>query len=253
MNETAVVETDAGPFFAKWNRSPLPHLFEREAEGLRALAASGTSLRVPRPVCARADLLVMEYLPPGRPAPDLDERFGRGLAELHRATAPAYGFPHDNYCGTTPQPNGWLDDWTAFWRERRLRFQLDLAADMPRDERRVFDRLLGRLDALLVAEPPALIHGDLWGGNRHVAPDGGPAIVDPAAYYGHREAELGMMVLFGGFSARVFAAYEEVRPLAPGWRDRLPLYSLYHVLNHRHLFGGGYGAQALRIARRFTG
>lgn len=263
INEAARVETDAGTFFAKWNDHPIPDQFEREAEGLTALADSGTSLAIPRPIGARPPaggapaLLVMEYLAPGRPGPDFDERLGVGLAELHRATAPRFGFAHDNYCGATPQPNGWMDDWIDFYRERRLRHQLRVAVErrgVGASDRRAFERLLDRLDALLGIdpEPPALIHGDLWSGNLHVAPDGRPGLVDPAAYYGHREAELGMMVLFGGFSPRVYAAYESVRPLQPGWRERLPLYSLYHLMNHYVLFGGGYGARAFAVARRFA-
>jgi fructosamine-3-kinase len=255
INEAAVADTSEGPFFVKWNRSPPPGLFTSEAEGLRALNTG--ALVVPRVVCATDDLLAMEYLPPGTPIADFDEQLGRGLARLHATTAPAFGFAVDGYCGTTPQPNGWLPDWPTFWRERRLGFQLERAArtrGVDAKDRRAADRLLARLDGLLGdPEPPALIHGDLWSGNLHVTPDGRPALVDPAAYFGHREAELGMMVLFGGFSEGVFAAYEAERPLQAGWRERLPLYSLYHVLNHYNLFGGGYGRQAFAIVRRYAG
>lgn len=101
-------------------------------------------------------------------------------------------------------------------------------------------------------EGPALIHGDLWSGNLHSSPSGQPALIDPAVYYGHREAELGMMLLFGGFSARTFAAYHETWPLEPGWRERMPIYQLYHVLNHLNLFGGAYHAQAIAIVNRFA-
>ncbi len=255
INEAAVADTPEGPLFVKWNRSPPPGLFPSEAEGLRALRTG--ALVVPRVLGATEAVLVLEYLPPGSPVADFNERLGRGLARLHANTAPAFGFGVDGYCGTTPQPNGWMPRWPDFWRERRLGFQLDLAArtrGVDPQDRRAGERLLARLDDLLgEAEPPALIHGDLWSGNLHVAPDGLPALVDPAAYFGHREAELGMMVLFGGFSDRVFQAYDAERPLQPGWRERLPLYSLYHLLNHFHLFGGGYGRQAFAIVRRYAG
>lgn len=269
INAAAAITTSAGPFFVKWNARPLPHMFAREAEGLARLAESGAPLRIPRPVAHRPvdgdvpGFLVTELLEPGRRGSDFDVRLGEGLAAMHRAGPSAdegarYGFPHDNYCGSTPQPNGWMTRWVDFYRERRLGHQLRLAVEgpgVPSGDRRAYERMLERLDDLLADDDarPALIHGDLWSGNLHVAPDGQPALIDPAAYFGHREAELGMMALFGGFSPRVWAAYEAAWPLAPGWRDRLPLYELYHVMNHYNLFGGGYGAQAFRIARRYGG
>ena len=257
-SDAVVATTSAGVFFVKSQRTPSPEVFVREREGLEALAAAESGLRVPRVVCVveRPAMLVLEYLPSGPQRPDFDERLGRGLAALHAVTAPRFGFAHDNFCGATPQPNGWSADWTSFYRERRLGFQITRLARsgaLSAAEHSVFEGLLERLPERLAGadEPPALIHGDLWPGNLLTGPEGAPALVDPAAYFGHREAELGMMVLFGGFSARVFAAYQEARPLAPGWRDRLPLYTLYHVLNHANLFGGGYVQQAVQVARRW--
>ena len=115
--------------------------------------------------------------------------------------------------------------------------------------------MLDQLDTIIgiEPEPPALLHGDLWSGNLHVAPDGRPALIDPAAYYGHREAELGMMELFGGFSHTVYEAYQAHASLQDGWRRRLPVYKLYHVMNHYNLFGGHYGSQAFDIVRRLNG
>ncbi len=262
INDAAVARTSEGSYFVKWNSRPIPDQFDREAEGLDALRTAGTSLRIPRPIAweqgdsHEPGFLVLEYLERGTPVADFDERLGRGLALLHQATAPQFGFANDNYCGATTQPNPWTDDWVTFYAEHRLRHQLHLASKtrgVANADFAAFDRLLLRLDDLLATdpEPPALIHGDLWSGNQHVTRNGLPSILDPAAYYAHREAELGMMQLFGGFSPRVWAAYDEAYPLQPGWRERLPLYELYHVINHYNLFGGGYGAQAFAIARRF--
>ena len=240
------VETAEGPAFEKRASYPVAS----EAAGLEALRASGTSLFIPRVFTARDRLLVLEWVQAGRRPADFDERLGRGLAELHRCTAPRFGFEMDGFCGPTPQPNGWLDAWVPFYAERRLGHHARLAAARGREVDEL-EGLVERLSGLLGApEPPALIHGDLWSGNL-MDHHGAPALVDPAAYFGHREAELGMMVLFGGFSARVFAAYDEAWPLQPGWRERLPLYTLYHLLNHDHLFGGGYWQQAMAIVRRF--
>ncbi len=261
INSAATVDALGTRYFVKWNDRPLPEQFAAEAAGLRALAESGAGLVVPRPLAWGDDgpgrsFLVLEYLAPGRRVKNFEEQLGRGLAELHQVTSElGFGFELDGYCGATPQPNGWMPEWPEFYTERRIGHQLTLARQngMGRADLQIGERFLARLGGLLAdPEPPALIHGDLWSGNLHTAPDGRPGLIDPAAYYGHREAELGMMVLFGGFGRRVFDAYDEARPLQPGWRDRLDLYTLYHVLNHFNLFGGGYGSQAVQIMRRFA-
>ena len=263
INHAARLHTSRGVFFAKWNDARRPGLFTQEAASLEALRGSGTSLVIPAPVAARdPDGTGPGFLTPPDRAPGprgarSDAPLGEGLAELHRASWIAFGFTLDTYCGTTLQPNQPLPTWLEFYRDRRLGPQLAMAAAKgllaPRD-RALGERLLERLEAHLAGteEPPALIHGDLWSGNLHVAPGGRPALIDPAAYYGHREAELGMMTLFGGFSERVFAAYEAAAPLPAGWEERGELYQLYHVLNHANLFGGGYVEQARGIMRRWA-
>ncbi len=262
INQAAVLETSDGEYFVKWNAHPIDDQFELEAMALDEMRASETELVIPRPIVHRAPdgrapgFLVLEYLDPGQRVADFDEQLGRGLAALHRKTADGFGYHRDNYCGTTPQPNAWCDDWNDFYREERLRFQLELAVDkrsVSDSDRRAYETLLERLGEFLATDEsvPSLIHGDLWSGNLHVAPNGRPSIIDPAAYYGHREAELGMMRLFGGFSDRVFGAYSDAWPLEPGWEQRLELYELYHLMNHFNLFGGGYGRRAFSIVKRW--
>jgi fructosamine-3-kinase len=177
-----------------------------------------------------------------------DARMGQALARLHATTGAAYGLESDNAIGATLQPNALADDWVAFWRERRLGFQLDLAA-----KNGYGGRLQDRGRCLLDAFPaffvdyhpqPSLLHGDLWGGNRAMLADGTPVVYDPAVYYGDREADLAMTQLFGGFGPRFYAAYDEAWPPDDGRAARRDLYNLYHVLNHLNLFGGGYRAQA---------
>lgn len=261
INEAATVEVDGVTYFVKWNDQPLPYQFEAEAAGLQALRQSGSSLIVPMPIAFGDEgpgksFLILEHLQPGSRNHNFDEALGHGLAQLHRCSAKeGFGFSVDGYCGATPQPNGWMKQWTAFYRERRLGHQMALARSrgLPGADCSLIEKLLYRLDDLLgIPESPALIHGDLWSGNLHTSPEGTPALIDPAAYFAHREAELGMMVLFGGFGPRVFDAYHESFPLQDGWRDRLELYSLYHLLNHYNLFGGGYGSQAMSIVRRYV-
>lgn len=261
INRTEHLDTDAGAFVLKWHPEAPAGMFQAEADGLAALRASQTSLAIPTVVACQDTapaFLILEYLPPGQAAGDFDQRLGWGLAALHHTTADRYGFARDNYCGATPQPNPWMERWVDFYGQARLGHQLQLAVNGARlssDETRRIERLIARLATWLPepAEGPALIHGDLWAGNLHVTSDGGPALIDPAAYFAHREAELGMMRLFGGFSSRVFAAYDEAFPLDAGWQERVGLYQLYHLLNHLNLFGGGYHAQVMATAHRYAG
>jgi fructosamine-3-kinase len=205
---------------------------------------------------APAPFLILEYLDATPRAKGFDDLLGSGLAALHRAAAEQFGFAHDNFCGATPQPNAWTGTWVAFYGAWRIGHQLALAVDaghLTQPEARRVDRVIMRMGDW-IDEPPAssLIHGDLWSGNLHRDRAGRPALIDPAVYYAHREAELGMMTLFGGFSARVFDAYHEAFPLEPGWRDRQPLYQLYHLMNHLNLFGSGYHGEVMTIVRRFA-
>jgi protein-ribulosamine 3-kinase len=245
-------------FFVKLNSEDLLWMFSAEAEGLGEMAATRT-IRVPEPVChgsvGNQAYLVMEYVPMGRPGRDAAEQAGRQLAAMHRCGREAFGWHRDNTIGSIPQPNDSETDWAAFWRERRLGFQLQLAAK--NGYHSLLDpgeRLLEGLPALLDHAPqPSLLHGDLWGGNLGYDADGDPLIFDPAVYYGDREADLAMTELFGGFPGHFYAAYEEAWPLPPGYRVRKTLYNLYHIVNHANMFGGGYVGQAKGMMDRLLG
>ncbi|MDX1632305.1 MAG: fructosamine kinase family protein [Thermoanaerobaculia bacterium] len=248
--------------FVKWNRSAPSDMFPAEAAGLRALAETG-ALRVPGdPEAGNRDglrFLSMEAIDEGSRGSEFFRRFGRGLAQLHRRSpSERHGFDHDNYIGSTPQPNGWLEDGVEFVRTRRLGHQLEIARSRGRSEwrlDRLGKRLLDRLEEWLggLDEPPCLLHGDLWSGNFLVEEGGVPVLVDPAVYYGHREADLAMTRLFGGFPPEFYRAYEEVWPLPPGSEDRIAIHQLYHLLNHLNLFGGSYRSGCLRILDRLVG
>ncbi len=254
INRAVELRASGRSYFIKLNAASLLDMFEAEAAGLEALAATGT-IRVPSPICWGTSggeaYLVLEQL-------DLNgsgdtERAGRQLAALHRHTRDRFGWERDNTIGSTPQPNTQHHDWVAFWREQRLGFQLELAAKnghrgaLQRKGEQLFDVLPALLDH---APAPALLHGDIWGGNIAYLRDGSPVIFDPATYYGDREADLAMTELFGGFGGRFYDAYNEAWPLDSGYRTRKTLYNLYHILNHLNLFGGGYGGQALGMTER---
>jgi fructosamine-3-kinase len=239
---------DGRRLFAKTNGQSPRGMFAAEARGLAWLDGA-QALRIPQVVAVSdADdaqqFLVLELVTSGPPARDFDERLGRGLAALHRTGAPGFGLDHDNFIGRLPQPNATVASWAELYRGRRLEAQLQLAAEgglaTPR-MRRSFDRLFAALDELVgPPEPPARLHGDLWGGNLLCDELGAPCLIDPAVYGGHREMDLAMMRLFGGFGPRVFAAYEEAWPLSDGHRERVALYQLYPLMVHLNLFGGGY-------------
>lgn len=248
INDSRLVNLrDGRTFFIKTGGGgvPYPGFFEAEFVALSLLGEPGV-IRVPRPVAFEEEFIVIEAFREGSPAGDWQERMGRQLAELHLATqSDRFGFERDNYLGTTQQPNDWSEDWTTFWREQRLGWQLDLFARKTASDDTLLalgDRLLAKLDDYLggVAERAVLLHGDLWSGNAAADESGAPIIFDPASYFGHREAELGMMRLFGGFGSRCEAAYDEVWPLPEGADDRITLYRLYHELNHLNLFGRSY-------------
>jgi fructosamine-3-kinase len=236
---------DGRVVFAKTNRAAPPAMFPAEARGLAWLAEAG-ALRVPAVLAQDPAFLVLERIAAGPRRGDFDERLGRGLAALHRSGAPGFGLDHDNFIGRLPQANAPLPGatWAAFYRARRLEPQLRLAVDGGRASpamRRDAERLFAVLEDLVgPPEPPARLHGDLWGGNLLCDEGGRPCLIDPAAYGGHREVDLGMMRLFGGFGPRVFEAYEEAAPLAEGHEDRVPLYQLYFLLVHVNLFGSSY-------------
>jgi len=247
--------TDGRSLVGKQNPRAPSDCFAAEAAGLRALAVDGAP-RVPAVIAVGEHWILLEDLTPGQRRKDYWPCFGRQLARLHQTHGPHFGFSCDNYCGDTPQRNPACDDGHLFFAEHRLRFQAHLARErgrLDRDGVAAVERVCERLKDLVPDQPPSLLHGDLWSGNAHVAPDGGPALIDPAAYWGWAEAELGMTALFGGFPESFYAGYQDVRPLASGWRERLPIYKLYHLLNHLNIFGGGYRAQALAICQRFAG
>lgn len=260
------VELEGGErLFAKSPHADAPGMVSREAEGLRWLAAA-RALRVPEAVAAieaeagRPAVLVLEWIEPGRPGPDFDARLGAGLAALHAAGAARFGGARDGFLGPLPLANAPRPTWARFYAEQRLRDLARQAAEAGRLDaalRRRVEAVAARMEALVgPEEPPARLHGDLWAGNRMADADGRPVLVDPAAYGGHREVDLAMMRLFGGFGPRCFAAYEEAAPLAAGAEARVPLYQLLPLLVHVALFGGGYRASladALARVERLAG
>lgn len=242
---------DNKSYFVKLNRADTIAMFAAEAGGLTDLAASRT-VRVPSPVTygksSKHAFIVLEHIEFGSSSKASDRLFGQQLALLHQQRQPYFGWHRDNTIGSTSQPNMRHDDWLTFWRTQRLQHQLKLAAakgyrgHLQIAGTQLCDKLGDFFDGYNVQ--PALLHGDLWGGNAATDTQGNPVMFDPACYYGGREADLAMTELFGGFSQDFYAAYRETYPLDPGYSTRKVLYNLYHILNHLNLFGSGYLSQA---------
>jgi fructosamine-3-kinase len=246
-----VTLADRRVVFVKAHARAPAGMFEAEAHGLAWLRGP---VRVPAVLAVGEAYLALEWLDLSRD-PD-HAQLGRALAALHRTGAPCFGLDRDNFLATLPQDNTPAPDARTLWIERRLRplarrAKLDLDLDIP-------------LERFGPPEPPARLHGDLWWGNVRLcrtarqrvdnvaATADEPVLIDPAVYGGPREIDLAMLALFGGLPDRFVDAYDEVFPLADGWRDRLPLWQLYPLLAHACLFGGGYGAQAARTLARLT-
>ncbi len=263
INNGTEVLTDMGnSYFVKYNFSSPPDMFLCEKNGLEEMAKSnairlpsvyglgGGDNSVPR-------FIILEYIKSGRRASDFYEDFGRKYAQMHRYTSDKYGFYEDNYIGSTPQKNTYETNWVEFYRKHRLGFQIELARKKglaTPELNKKMDSLLDKLTQIIggVDEPPAVLHGDLWGGNHMVGDDGHVVLIDPATYYGSREADLSMTEMFGSMPASFYNAYDNAYPLEKGYNQRKKIYQLYHYLNHLNLFGSGYLGSCLSILRQFV-
>ena len=236
---------DGRVVFIKEHADAPAGMFAAEAAGLEWLREG--PLRVPRVLEVADDHLILEWLDLGA-RPDL-RALGRGLAQLHRLGAPAFGLDRPNFLATLPQDNTSEPDWPTFYVERRLRPLCTRAKLGPSIDRQL--DALREADVFGPPEPPARLHGDLWWGNV-AALAFEPVLLDPAVYGGHREIDLAMLALFGGLPDALIHAYDEAYPLADGWRDRIALHQLYPLAAHACLFGGGYGIQVVANLRRYV-
>jgi len=250
---------DKRNFFLKVNHSHPADMFRKEANGLIELVKPSV-IDIPQVIAVEDSFILLEYIEASTKQKDFFEDFGRSFAEIHKFTSDSFGFYEDNYIGSTKQLNipgeKEKNDWASFYFNKRILFQFKLAEKngYATDElRKGILFLEDNIEKILFGskEPPSILHGDLWGGNYMVNKKGKVCLIDPAVYYGHREADLAMTKLFGGFSESFYVSYNETYPLKEGYNYRENIYKLYHVLNHLNLFGSGYYSQAVSLIKSY--
>lgn len=264
INQAYVLDLSNGEqIFMKANSRANIDFFRTEKEGLQAIRNTETA-RVPEVLAMGEEdsfsFLLLSYIPEGRKSRSSSAELGRMLASMHLADAGAFvpngkfGFLHDNYIGAGKQINTPEESWVTFFVQRRLLPQYEKASGwFGKEEHKKFDSFVNRLDQILTEpEKPSLLHGDLWGGNYMIDQEGKPWLIDPAVYVGHREADLAMTELFGGFDPAFYEAYRETAGIDPGYKDRRDIYNLYHLLNHLNLFGGSYLHSVQAVIRRYS-
>ncbi len=243
-------------------------VYAKEAYGLNLLTQTKT-LRIPEVLHVSDNCLLIEHIASKQQTSDYWRNFASQLADLHRNNhhqdktsqssmspkKPLFGLEHHNYCGESPQMNGWYEDGHALFTEQRLIHQAQLALDNGFLEHQwviYIESICKRLPELIPSQPPSLLHGDLWSGNVLVDEHGQPALIDPAVYYGWRESDIAMTLMFGGLPHEFYLAYDEAWPMESNWRDRVPLYNLYHLLNHLNIFGQSYAEQVKNTIARYA-
>ena len=259
INNGGRVSTPDGDYFLKWNSATrFPGMFRAEAAGLKLLS-DAKSFRIPEVIALgeaeNYSWILMEHIKSSPRKPDYWKQLGKNLASLHRNTSEAYGLDHDNYIGSLGQKNGYLDNWIEFMISRRYEPMVSLALNSGKIGSEVahnFEKLYGKLQGILVYEPPSLLHGDLWSGNLMIDDEGSPALIDPAVYYGNREIEIAFTILFSGFDKEFYDTYQQEWPLESGYTDRFELYNLYPLMVHVNLFGGSYLSQVNQVLKRFV-
>ncbi|MHB1687950.1 MAG: fructosamine kinase family protein [Ignavibacteriaceae bacterium] len=256
ISEAFKLETKSGRnLFLKINTSSPPDMFLKEANGLKELKIAG-AIKIPEVIVFNSSFILIDFISSSPRSKNLFEDFGIKFAKLHKYFGKNFGFYEDNYIGSTPQKNiagaDEKNDWIKFYFNKRILYQYQLAekngfatAELTKGIFKIGNKAGQILSG--VNEKPSLLHGDLWSGNFIVDEKGEACLIDPAVYYGNREADLAMTKLFGGFSPAFYSAYNEFFPLQAGYEYRENIYKLYHVLNHLNLFGGDYYSQAMSL------
>lgn len=253
INNAVILKSGGEKFFLKYHSKPPKKFFDAEADGLNLLKENGLQ-KVPMVLDVGENYLLLEFIPEGKKTSKTFQEAGYQLAELHKKAQPFFGGEKNNYIGTIEQPNEKFSDWVEFYFQKRLWYMAQLAVDkgsLPQIALELLEKIYPKLRDIIPDEPPSLLHGDLWSGNLMADSQENPWFIDPSVYHGHREMDLAMAYLFGGFSEHFFNAYHETYPLQPGIIERTRFYQLYPLLVHVVLFGGAYKWECLEILNNY--
>jgi fructosamine-3-kinase len=277
INQTYHLQTNIGSFFLKLNDGRLNDMFEKEFTGLALLYQTKT-IKIPEPVlygsfpatiipanlsaAAKVEIssngkqifLITEFIQPGSLPANFWEKFAYQLAAMHKHSHTQFGLSTPNYIGSLPQQNNFCGAWSEFYATQRIMPLIQLAFNQnkcSKEDIALAEKLCSRFTDLFPEEKPALVHGDFWSGNFMSNENGNPVIYDPAVYYGNREMDIAMSLLFGGFDKSFYEYYNAAFPLQPNWRERVQLCQLYPLLVHLILFGGHYYRSVMDIMKRY--
>lgn len=258
INDAYKIQSASGSFFLKINEAAkYPGMFETEAKGLSILEET-SCIGIPCVIATGQEqeeqFILMEFIHSGKPRTDFHFEFGKSLAKLHKNSSTHFGLDHDNFIGSLPQRNKQHTNWTDFFINERIEPMVKMAIDSGAASKHLApktEKLFGKLPEIFPVEAPALLHGDLWSGNYMCGLENKSWIFDPAVYYGHREMDIAMTRLFGGFSDDFYNGYVDEFPLEKGWEQRVDIFNLYPLLVHVNLFGGHYVFDVERILERF--
>lgn len=258
--DSRIIKMESGNSYFLKTLSGATGMFLNEANGLKELAKPNC-IKIPKVVLADKSFLLLENIEQGVKTDSFFQNFGKALAKMHRYISNEFGFFEDNYIGATPQFNiakgAEKLNWAEFYYQKRLLPQLNFAKQngyATNELTKAILKLETQLPKILdeSEEKPTLIHGDLWAGNYMTDKNGDAVLIDPAVYYGHREADLAMTKMFGGFTPEFYKSYQEEYPLAEGWEYRENIYLLYHYLNHLNLFGTGYYGKCMQLLTGYS-
>ncbi|MFD2637537.1 fructosamine kinase family protein [Piscibacillus salipiscarius] len=259
INESFFVRTARQTYFIKHHPNAPENFFAYEKEGLELIRSTQT-IQVPK-VYAHSDqpgraYLVMEWVE-GEKNSNTEYELGQGLAKLHQTNAARHGVHHDTYIGTLKQPNTLYNEWVDYYKECRLKTQLEIGVDLGSltgRRREKLERIITDLNQFIPKEiKPTYLHGDLWGGNWLTGSNGKPYLIDPSFLYGDRHFDIAFTELFGGFSKKFYQAYQEIYPLSSYYDDIKELYQLYYLLVHLNIFGEMYGSAVDRVLDKYAG